>query len=197
MLIVNAILFLYTSKNKNTLYKTVMIYLLVMAVIEAICNYIGFFKPGNNLFVSHFQYNIQFLLLSTFFYRLFENTILKKIVVINCIVVWGVLTYQYITTPSIFWECHLPEILSISFILIAYTLIHLYNSLGEEKKYYYFCIGLMMYLLCSSTIFMSGNVELIFCNDPFIDIWIFNSLLYIVYQIFIFKEWRLLIKNAE
>ena len=192
MLIINAVLFLYKSKNKDSLYKTILVYLVIMSLIESVCNYIGFFIPGNNLFISHFQYNIQFLILSVFFYKLFHTPFLKKLVVFNCIAIWSFLGYQYFLTPEIFWICYLPEILSISFILIIYALIHLYNSLGEVKSYYYFSIGLLMYLLCSSIIFMAGNVVLVFCEDPFIDIWIFNSLLYIVFQALIFKEWKLL-----
>ncbi|WP_310556061.1 hypothetical protein [Flavobacterium sp.] len=196
LLIVNAILFAKESKGKNQKYYVLTIYLITLSVIETICNYIGFFKPGNNLFLSHFYFNFQFLFLSFFFYQLFENPFLKKIIVFAFIAVYAFLIIQYYLKPEIFWGFNLPEILSISFILIAYSLIHLYNNLGEIKKYYYFCIGLIMYLLCSSIIFMSGNFELVFFQDPYIDIWIFNSLLYIVYQILILKEWKLLTSKS-
>jgi hypothetical protein len=50
-------------------------------------------------------------------------------------------------------------------------------------------------LLCSSIIFMSGNLELVFFYEPYIDIWVFNSILYIIYQLLVFKEWKTLTKN--
>lgn len=188
-LIINSFLFVTKQKNRDNLYKTLTCYLVSLSIIEIICNYIGFFKPGNNLFLSHFYFNFQFIFLSFFFYKLFENKLLKTTTTIVFLTIATILIIQYIVNPNLFWEFNLFEILSISFILICYSLIHLYNSLGKEKSYYYFCIGLISYLLCSSIIFMSGNLELVFCQNPYIDIWIFNSILYIVYQILIFKEW--------
>jgi len=195
LLILNAFQFVKKIKEKNELYKIITIYLIALSIIECFCNYIGFFKPGNNLFLSHFYFNFQFLFLSFFFYQLFENKSLKKMVVTVLIGVYSFLSVQYYLKPHVFWEFNLPEILLISFILIGYSLIHLYNTLGESKSYYYFCIGLITYLLCSSIIFMSGNFELVFSQDPYVDIWIFNSLFYIVYQIFIIKEWKMLTKK--
>jgi hypothetical protein len=192
-LMVNSILFLSKNKKKNAIYKMLTLYLVAMAIVESVCNYIGFFKPGNNIFVSHIYFNAQFLFLSVLFYRLFTNSFLKRIIIINIIVVWGCLSYQYIANPSLFWNFNLFEILTISFILIVYALINLWNCL-DEKKYYYFSIGLIMYLLCSSIIFMSGNLDLVFVEKPYIDIWIFNSLLYIVYQLLILKEWKIITK---
>jgi hypothetical protein len=49
-----------------------------------------------------------------------------------------------------------------------------------------------MYMLSTSIIFLLGNVELVFIKDPYIDIWVFNSIFFIVYQFLIFKEWRYL-----
>jgi hypothetical protein len=71
----------------------------------------------------------------------------------------------------------------------------LYNSLGAERRYFYFAIGLIMYLLCTSIIYMSGQYELVFVRKPYIDIWVFNSIFFIVYQILLFKEWRMLNRN--
>lgn len=195
LLIVNSFLFVKKLAGKDQLYRILTIYLVTLSVVETFCNVIGILKPNSNLFISHFYFNFQFLFLSFFFYKLFNSPILKKLVVITLVVIWGILAVQYYQTPTLFWQFNLFEILSISFILIGYALIHLYNSLGEEKKYFNFSIGLIMYLLCSSIIFMSGNLELVFFYEPYIDIWIFNSLLYIVFQIFILKEWKTLTKN--
>lgn len=96
----------------------------------------------------------------------------------------------YFLRPQLFWEFNLFEISYISFAIIGYTLIHIYNNLGENKKYFYFTIGLSTYMLSSSLIFLTGNIELVFYENPYIDIWVFNSLFFIVYQILIFKEWR-------
>jgi hypothetical protein len=194
-LIINSILFTKKLNGKDNLYRTLTVYLITLSVVEVFCNALGILKPNANLFISHFYFNFQFLFLSFFFYKLFKTQILKKVIIINFIVFWVILVIQYYLHPALFWQFNLFEILVISFILISYSLIHLYNSLGEEKKYFYFTIGLIMYLLCSSIIFMSGNLELVFYHDPYIDIWIFNSIFYIVYQWFIFKEWKMLTAN--
>lgn len=195
LLVLNSFLFLKERRNQNNLYKTLTVYLVALSIIEIICNYVGFFMPGNNLFLSHFYFNFQFLFLSYFFFKLFENNVLKKIVIVLYSSISGILIFQYCLNPSLFWKFNLFEILSISFILLGYAFIHLYNSIGEKKVYYYFCIGLISYLLCSTIIFMSGNLELVFFTDPYVDIWIFNSLFYIAYQIFIFKEWKTITKK--
>ncbi|WP_320814319.1 hypothetical protein [Flavobacterium sp.] len=100
--------------------------------------------------------------------------------------------YLYFDDPGLYWKFNLFEIVTISFVTLVYTLIHLYNNLGEEKNYFYFTIGVSMYMLSTSIIFLLGNVELVFMKEPYIDIWVFNSIFFIVYQFLIFKEWRYL-----
>ena len=89
------------------------------------------------------------------------------------------------------------EIVSTSLLLVIYALRHLYKTLGEEKQYMYLMTGLIMYLICSCLIFLSGNYELVFIEDPYIDIWIFNSIFYIVYQALIFTEWNYIRKKYK
>ncbi len=192
-LLINNVLYLKTLKGKDNLYKTLSVYLLFLAVEEIICTVIGVLIPNANFFLTHFNFNIQLLILSYFFYQLFKNSTLKKLTLLLIGLVWVLLSCQYFYKPDLFWKFNIPEILTISFILISYSLIHLYNNLGEEKKYFYFVIGLGSYLACSSIIYMSGNFELTFITEPvLIDIWIFNSIFFIIFQYFIFKEWKAL-----
>jgi hypothetical protein len=102
LLICNGILFFTHSKGQNKQYVVLTTYLVTLSVIETICNYIGFFKPGNNLFLSHFYFNFQFIFLSFFFYQLFKSTLLKKIVSITFITVYTFLAIQYYLKPDIF-----------------------------------------------------------------------------------------------
>jgi hypothetical protein len=191
LLLINSILFLSNvNKFKNQVYKYVTIYLLVLFVVEFFCNGIGFLYPGKNFYLSHFYFNAQFILLSIVFYRLFSSQKLKKLVVLNYGVVTLIIIGMYLYNNEKFWEFNLFEIASTSAILIIYSLIHLSNTLGKKKKLFFLTIGLILYLLCSSLIFLFGNYELIFMEDPYIDIWIFNTFFYIVYQVLIFLEWR-------
>ena len=55
----------------------------------------------------------------------------------------------------------------------------------------------MLYLSCSIAIFLSGNLELVLIEKPYIDIWVFNSIFYIVFQIFIFREYLFLKRKIK
>ena len=194
-LILNSFLYLKSIKGKDKLYKSFTSYLIVLSFYETVCTVVGILKPNENVFLSHFNFNFQFLLLSVFFYLIFENKNLKKLVVTVLFLVWIFLAIQYSQQPELFWKFNIPEIVTISLILISYSLIHLYENLGEEKKYYYVSIGIILFYLCGSLIFMSGNLELVFCYKPYIDIWVLNSLFFITFQFLVFKEWKLLNKN--
>lgn len=197
LLLINSVLFLSKVKKiNNQVYKYISIYLITLFFVEFFCNMIGVLYPGENLYLSHFYFNAQFILLSTVFYRLFTNTKLRKIVVVNYFVVFLIVISMYIYDNESFWQFNLFEISATSLLLIIYSLIHLYNTLGSKKKYFYFTIGLIFYLLCSSLIFLFGNYKLVFIQDPYIDIWIFNTLFYIVYQVLIFTEWNYINKDS-
>ncbi len=197
LLFINSILFLSKGgKIKNKLYNYITTYLVVLFIVEFFCNWIGFVYPGENFYLSHFYFNAQFLLLSMVFYRLFSNKRLKKVIVINYTTVTIIIISMYIYNNELFWQFNLFEIASTSALLIIYSLIHLFNTLGNHKKLFYFIIGLILYVLCSSLIFLFGNYELVFIEDPYIDIWIFNTLFYIIYQALIFTEWRYINKHG-
>ena len=197
LLLINSVLFLSkVKKTNNQTYKYVSIYLIVLFFVELFCNTIGYLYPAQNLYLSHFYFNAQFILLSIVFYRLFSNPKLKKLVVINYAVVTLIIVGMYVFNNELFWKFNLFEIAATSALLIIYALIHLNNTLGTKKKYFYLTIGLILYLLCSSLIFLFGNYELVFIEDPYIDIWIFNTLFYIVYQVLIFTEWRYINKHG-
>lgn len=196
LLFINAILFTTKVKIINKkIYTVLTVYLAGLFVVEFFCNIIGFLNPSSNFFLSHFYFITQFILLSLVFYRLFKSKKLQTMVVVNSIIVLALIIYSYIDNPALFWEFNLFEIVATSLLLIMYSLYYIYKTLGEEKHLYYLLVGLIMYLVCSCLIFLSGNYELVFIKDPYIDIWIFNSIFYIIYQLLIFKEWRYINKQ--
>jgi len=197
LLFANVICFIVTKKyfKTNKLYKTLVLYLTVYFLIELICNVLGFLQPNSNIFVSHFAFNIQYLILSLFFYRLLKTKSLKRMTVALFVLFFIINTLYYINDPNLFWEFNLFEIAYISFVTIGLTLVHLYQNLGEAKYYFYFTIGVSTYMLTSCLIFLTGNIELVFLEKPYIDIWVFNSGFFILYQMLIYKEWRFLNTN--
>jgi hypothetical protein len=164
-------------------------YLLVMIVIQFFTNYLSNIGQ-NNLYLSHYYFIFQFILLSLFYLEIINNTYQRKIIKIAipfCLVVLGI---QYFFNNDLYEKFNLLEIFITSFLLIIFSMFHFYNILNEKKRYYYLNTGILLYLFGSTVLFMSGN--LISRLDLALSkiVWILNLLLYIVYQIFILLEWR-------
>lgn len=191
-LIFNTFLFFKNKQVYEKTEKTFLWYLFSLCVVEIICHLIGFLYFGQNFFVSHFYFYFQLLFLSILFKKLISNTILKKVIWTVLIAQTVILASMYIKDPNSFWNFNNYEIISISIILIIYALYYIFSNLSTEHHYFNFSIGLILYFACSVTIFSVGNLELVLCEDPFIDIWIFNIIFYIIFQIFIFKEYLFL-----
>lgn len=188
----------WKNKNANSsfLYKTLCYYLLACSAIEIMCHIIGMMEVNSNLFVSHFIFHCEYLFLSYFFYYAIPLNWLKKTILMLSVLFYMVLAVQYYQDPSLFWRFNLFEILFISISLMIYGLIYIYLTLGEKDTYYNFCIGLILFMFCSSIIYMSGNYDLVLWRKPFIDIWIFNYLFFIIYQFFISKQLKVSLNNG-
>lgn len=196
LLFINSVLFFKSRKDKNVVYKYITFYLLIQFVVELCCHIIGFLYPNENFFLSHYYFVIQFIMLSLFFNQLFKNKLLKKIVYINLGIVLLILCFQYYKRPSMYWEFNIFEIGTTSILLILYSTVYFYENIKESYKYHFFCYGLTFYLMSSCLIFLTGNTQLVFINEPvYLDIWIFNSLFFILFQILIYKEWQFLEKK--
>lgn len=196
-LLINAILFFYSRKGKDKVYLYLMLYLMIQFVVELCCNIIGMIYPNENFFLSHYYFIIQFVLLSLFFSNVLLNPFLKKMVYVNLIIVLISLVIQYTETPSLYWKFNNYEIGVTSLLLILYSVFYFYENIRNAYIYHYFCMGLTFYLTSSCLIFLTGNTQLVFSNEPvYLDIWIFNSLFFILFQILIFKEWKILKSNS-
>ncbi len=191
-LIFNTILF-FTKKNVRVkTKKTFLWYLFSLCIIEITCHVIGFLSFGNNFFISHFYFYFQLIFISLLYKDLILNQIIKKTILIVLVLQTLILAGMYFKNPNSFWEFNVYEIISISLILIIYALYYIFSNLSTEHNYFNFSIGLVLYLACSITIFSSGNLELVLCKDPYIDIWIFNILFFFIFQVFILKEFLFL-----
>lgn len=187
-LICNTILFFSNKKVREKTKKLFLWYLFSLCVVEITCHIIGFLSFGNNFFISHFYFYFQLIFISLLYKDLIANQTIKKIILIVLVLQTLILAGMYFKNPNSFWEFNVYEIISISLILIIYALYYIFSNLSTEHNYFNFSIGLVLYLACSITIFSSGNLELVLCKEPFIDIWIFNIIFYLIFQIFILKE---------
>ena len=188
-LVFNTILFLRNSQIKKEISNVFLIYLVTLSIIEVACHIIGILQPNSNFFISHFYFIFQFTFLSYLYHKLIGSNFISKIILFVYLIQMTILAVMYIFDPSLFWRFNEYEIIATSFILVVYAFYFIYKEMDKVHYYYNFSIGLILYLLCSVSIFLYGNLELVLIENPHIDIWIFNTVFYIIFQFMIFREY--------
>ena len=181
------LLFLRISKKAKT-YKVFAFYILTMSIIQ-IASYITSALKIHNIYLTHFYFVLQFLILSYFYFILLNDSKQKfYIKVITPTVISSLLVY-YFYYPNDFFIFNPFEIFITSLPLVVYTTFHLYNLLNQEKEFYFINLGLLIYLFGSTLVFLTGNLLLLVeGNYVFDSIWSFNEYLYVVYQLLILKD---------
>jgi hypothetical protein len=189
ILLLNLILFLKGVRNAGTSYKIFTCYLGVIFVVQ-IVSMIMKKNHINNLFLSHFYFIGQFILLSLFYIKILKEKFQKKVVKFGLFLGLITLGIQYAVDVSLFLKFNLFEIFITSFLLILYATFHFYNMLNEKKEFYYINMGVLIYLFGSTILFLVGNLTIVLSPEMNKITWILNSILYIVYQVFILVEWK-------
>lgn len=190
LLFINLICYCYSYFKFGVSYKIFVWYTILMSVIQAVSY--GIMKFGmHNLFMSHFYFVGQFMVLSLFYYHLFENKFQKNVVKIGGAICLTALSVQYFLNPATFFKFNMFEIFLTSFLIIIYGTFHLFNLLNSEiKRFYYFNLGVITYLIGSTIIFLSANMAISLKLGAFFKIFMLNSFLYVIYQLLILIEWR-------
>ena len=189
ILLLNLILFLKGVRNEGKAYKIFTCYLGVIFIVQ-IVSMIMMKNHINNLFLSHFYFIGQFILLSFFYINILKEKLQKKVVKFGLCLGLIALGIQYASDVSLFLKFNLFEIFITSFLLILYATFHFYNMLNEKKEFYYINIGVLIYLFGSTILFLVGNLTIVLSPKMNKITWILNSILYIVYQVFILLEWK-------
>ena len=184
---VNTTLYLKGFIRNNKAFKLFAIYLIAILIIHSLTFFIGKVLHKPNLFLSHFYFIIQFVLLSLFYAELLRTQIIRGLLLL-CL---GLLTIQYIVYPEIFFEYNAIGMSITQALLVLYSIIYFYRSLGLGKEFIIVNVGIFFYLLSSTLIFASGNLVLnldISTETKFTLINVNRSLIFI-YQLLIFIEW--------
>lgn len=143
----------------------------------------------SNLFLSHFYFGLQFLILSFFYYYLLKEKLQKNIIILLLILCSSLLIVQYVLDWSLFFKFSLFEIFITSLPLIIYATFHLYNLLNEKKEFYYINIGLLIYIFGSTVVFLTANLLISLDSKvAFEAIYNLNVYLYVIYQLFILYD---------
>ncbi len=190
LIFINACLYLwsYRSSKPSVAHNYLSLYLALSFIIVLTTIILGK-NAIPNLYLSHYYFLIQFILLSLFYRSLFHkhqkrwvNTILILVILI--------LIVQYSFKPSLYFNFNVLEIFLTSFPLVVYSIIHLYNSLSKKREYMYVNAGILIYLTTSTLIFILGDYLSNRDGDLIRKIWFLNKVLYVGYLVLILIEWR-------
>lgn len=69
-------------------------------------------------------------------------------------------------------------------------MFHFYNTLEGEKNFFYINWGVLIYLFSTTSLFMLGRLFAQLDVREVFNIWFVNAVMYLIYQIFIFIEWK-------
>ena len=189
ILLLNLILFIKGFRNNRKAYSIFTWYLGVIFLVQITSMTLKKFNI-NNLFLSHFYFIGQFVLLSLFYLDILKEENQKKIVKVCLVIGLLALAIQYAYDFSLFLKFNLFEIFITSLLLILYATFHFYNMLNEKKEFYFINMGVLFYLSGSTILFLVGNLTVVLSPKMNKITWILNSILYILYQIFILVEWK-------
>lgn len=192
--IINAVLY-FRSSSLNNLSKTkniLAIYLLVTGIIQVTQFVLAKYKV-DNLFLSHFYFLSQFVILSIFYKQLL-NDIQSKIISYVMFIIIIVLGVYFLFNLDLLTKFNAFEAFITTLPVIIYAALHMYNSLSKTYEFKYFNTGALIYLTTSALIFIAGdylnNIEK---SELFFRPWFINKVLYVGYLLLILIEWKVTI----
>jgi hypothetical protein len=151
----------------------------------------------HNLIVVNTFFIIQFILLGLFFKSLFTNK--KQIMYVQYSMYLGLflIACQYVYDYNLLFDFNLFAISLTSLLLVCYALMHLYNQLATEKVYYFITIGIIIYMLPSTVLYLIGNLTENLSEDFKYISWQLNACLVIVQQVLYLYECKVSFLKKE
>ncbi|AWK02723.1 hypothetical protein HYN56_00205 [Flavobacterium crocinum] len=189
ILLINLILYSFSFFRKEKANVFFVCYL-AFAFLMQISMETLWYLNMNNLFLVNIFFIGQMILLGLFYYSISKINVQKKFVKISLVLALAVLTIQFVNTPKEFLKFNLFEITLTSLLIVVFALIHFYNMLTENKTYYYASMGIIIYLLSSTVLFIIGNLTSTLNSDVKYISWMVNAFLNVVYYLFILYEWK-------
>jgi hypothetical protein len=185
LLFFNTFLFLKSYRLNSIAFKFFTIYLILSLIIQVI--YFVLFKLSiNNLYLTHYFFIGQFIIISLFFKQLLINDFQKKIVKSGIFLILISIILYYFFYPLSYYKFNVFEIIITTIPLIVYSFCFFIQRIeGKKNNFIYIISGFFLYTLCSILLFVTGNIKAEIKNI----IWYSNAVLYIVYQLLIFVEW--------
>ncbi len=174
-------------------YKIFTIYLFGVLLIDFISSKLWKWFGIYNIFTSHFYELFQFVMLSYFYATLLKTKQQLYLLYSLLIVLPIFLLSRYLFIPRMFFEYSLLETYLTTIPIIIYGVMHLYNNLNETKAFQYANIGILLYLFCSTFIFLlyelNNTFQIRSFNDFIIDT---NIVLQFIKFSFFFIQWKVI-----
>lgn len=190
ILLINFIVFVSKFNKYGNAYKYFCLYLFVIIFVQLLAKILVFCN-FQNLIISHFYFILQLVILSHFYLVLISNVKQKNLInfiILFCIISLGA---QYLLNPDLINTFNLFEIVITSLSLIIIISFHLYNMLTSKKEFFLVSVGLIIYLFSSTFLFLLMHFNVLIQSPLLNMIYPINSILIIIYQLFIFAEWKI------
>ncbi|MFT3946099.1 MAG: hypothetical protein QM763_03915 [Agriterribacter sp.] len=158
---------IYWQKLKQNYWKWFVIYLVIIATTELVCEFIGYVLHNRqlNAFVNiYFSIPFQFIFFFWLFYKWFQNPAKKKLAVAGFIIyTLSLATDFFYFRDKQLWFFSFSYITGNVFLLVL-TLFFLFDFIRSEQILYYrsnmmfwVCIGLLIFYLGSLPLFGLWN----------------------------------------
>ena len=184
ILIINALLFLKNFAKESKAFKIFTLYLIAMSLTQlGMILLVILGKP--NIFIASIYTVIQLVLLSLFYGELIG----KKIIYILSGALLAFITVQYILDPSLFSRYNSIAISLSQALIIGYCVVYFYRSISAKTPFIIVNVGVFVYLICSTLIFASGNLQYELSKDSYILLLNLNIVFYLIFQTLIMVEW--------
>lgn len=187
LLAINVILYVIGFTRQGKAYRLFTFYLAVIFSIQMVMKYIANVLGENNLFLSHFYFVLQFILLLLFYKTLLKNKLLNYIL----IGVLFLLGLQYALEPGLYTRFNPVGIVGTQLILVFIAMTYLYRAISQKLPFVIVSVGVLIYLLCNSLVFGAGNLTFSpdFTTETLTVLWNLNIILFLGYQVLISVEW--------
>lgn len=188
ILVINILLYTYTSRKRLFWVRTAAVYLWGMLAIQ-IASDIARNSNSDNLFLSHLYFYYHFIVLSIFYFKVLDRINQRKTVLISVVSVTCFLILQYIAYPNLLLRFNLLEVFFTNYFLIVFSLMYIYNNLSNKKTVYYFNMAVLIYSVLSLSSFLLGNIMTGIVLDISVYTWCIHIYGLILFQVLITWQW--------
>jgi hypothetical protein len=187
VLIINTVLFSINYLKKEKAVNYFIMYLLLCFFVQIYSGYLNSLNE-HNLFLTHYFFIGQFIFLSLFFSTIINFKKAKNIIKFSIVIIPIIFAIYFYYYPETYKIWNIPEIIVTSIPLLFYSYLFIRKNMNYNKseRFIYFNAGFFVYTLCSTLIFILGNIG---TKEIKSYAWLLNATLYLLFQSMIFIEW--------